>query len=235
MDTTTDSDPRAKRQTRRLQQRLRRATARGLLDGILSQLRPGDVALDCGANVGEIAEPLARTGATVFAFEPDPLAFDALVRRLAPYPAAHAIHAAVGAAPGRATLRRSARFDGDPLAATTSSTLETGKRDADASGANDVEVDVLPLPALIAALAAGDVPPPLTGRPGRLALLKLDVEGSELDLLPALHAAGLLDAIACTLVETHQRKFPDRRRDFLAMRREIAAAYPARKVNLDWI
>ncbi|WP_299816082.1 FkbM family methyltransferase [uncultured Jannaschia sp.] len=234
MSTITD-DIRAKRQARRLGQRLRRATARGLLDGILSQLRPGDVALDCGANVGDVAEPLAETGATVFAFEPDPLAFDTLARRLAPYPAAHAVHAAVGVTRARATLRRSSRFAGDALAATTSSTLLPGKRDADTEGAHDVEVDVLSLPELIAALAAGSVPPPLKGAPGRLALLKLDVEGSELDLLPTLHAAGLLNKIACTLVETHQRKFPDRRRDVLAMRREIAAAYPARKVNLDWI
>jgi hypothetical protein len=43
---------------------LRHAHARGLLQGILSMLREGDVVNDCGANVGDVTAPLAATGAT---------------------------------------------------------------------------------------------------------------------------------------------------------------------------
>ena len=40
-----------------------------------------DVVFDCGANVGDVTAPLAATGATVHAFEPDPFAFGQLSRR----------------------------------------------------------------------------------------------------------------------------------------------------------
>lgn len=214
----------------------RRAWAKGVLDGILGQLRPDDLCLDCGANVGAVAGPLAETGAQVFAFEPDPVAFAALSDRLAPYRNTRAIPAAVGLTDGQATLHRAARFRDDPLDATVSSTLMAGKRDTTSD--HDVTVRVLSLPDILAALHAGHwpgaLPLPRTV-PKRIALLKLDVEGAELDLLPALHEGDLLAPIACTLVETHQRKFPDRRRAFLSMRRQIAGLYPATKVNLDWI
>lgn len=216
----------------------RQAWARGVLDGILSQLRPGDLCLDCGANVGLVAGPLAETGAEVLAFEPDPLAFAALTDRLAPFANAHPIAAAVGVHAGTETLRRSTRFADTPLAATTGSTLLVGKRDADCEAANDVAVQVASLPDMLTTLHAGGWPaglPRPSQSPGRIALLKLDVEGAELTLLPALHGADLLAPIGCTLVETHQRKFPALRRDFLSMRRQIAGLYPPHRVNLDWI
>lgn len=227
------------RARRRLAKRERRAWARGVFDGLLSQLTSDDICLDCGGNVGEISGPIAETGAEVYAFEPDPVAFAALSARLAPFPNAHAVQAAVGVTSGSATLHRSSRFEDDPLSATVSSTLMPGKRDS--VGGNDITVDVLSLPDILTSLQAGQMPPVLPAlsrnrrKPGRLALLKMDVEGGELELLPALHQADLLAGIGCTLVETHQRKFPDRRRDFLSMRRQIAGLYPARKVNLDWI
>lgn len=44
-------------------------------DGLV---RPGDLVIDCGANVGEFAIICARAGAHVLAFEPDPREFAAL-------------------------------------------------------------------------------------------------------------------------------------------------------------
>src|SRR5215213_9742927 len=51
--------------TRWLERRsLRRLRATGL--------KPGDLAIDCGANVGEITARMRASGATVYAFEPNP-------------------------------------------------------------------------------------------------------------------------------------------------------------------
>lgn len=50
---------------RRETRNLRAAHAQGLLEGICSMLRPSDVVLDCGANVGSVTLRLAATGANV--------------------------------------------------------------------------------------------------------------------------------------------------------------------------
>ena len=84
---TEGSDPRVAeleaKLKRREQRNLRQARAHGFLDGILALLRPGDVVIDCGANVGEVSARLVATGATVIAFEPDPYAFEKLSERVA--------------------------------------------------------------------------------------------------------------------------------------------------------
>ncbi|MFM7443241.1 MAG: FkbM family methyltransferase, partial [Tabrizicola sp.] len=57
---------------RRHKRDLRHARAEGMLAGIAAMLRPGDVAVDCGANRGDVTAVLAASGAVVHAFEPDP-------------------------------------------------------------------------------------------------------------------------------------------------------------------
>src|SRR5690348_12928173 len=63
----------------------RRFTSRSapLFDAWVARLGPGDIAIDLGAHVGTITERLARTGATVHAFEPDPDAFAILSAQMA--------------------------------------------------------------------------------------------------------------------------------------------------------
>jgi FkbM family methyltransferase len=53
-------------------------------------LRPGDVVLDVGANVGEFAHVCARYGAAAYCLEPDPSAFVCLRRNIADLPQAMA-------------------------------------------------------------------------------------------------------------------------------------------------
>lgn len=209
---------------RKLSRIKRRARAKGLLDGVLAMLEQGDLAVDCGANVGLITEKLAATPASVVAFEPDPVAFAQLHARCAHFDNVTLIPAAVGTTAGTARLIRSRRFADDPLAATVSSSILPGKRDADTDAA--LEVDQIDLAAFLLEKQASGL---------RLAFLKMDVEGIELQLLPHLDQTGVLAQIKCALVETHQRKFPDQRGAFLQMRRQIAARYPSRHVNMDWI
>ena len=43
--------------------------------GLSVTLKPGNIVIDCGANVGDVASRLARSGATIYAFEPQPDCF----------------------------------------------------------------------------------------------------------------------------------------------------------------
>lgn len=49
---------------------------------LLTRADPGDVVVDAGANVGHYALPAAAAGCRVYAFEPDPVAFDRLARNV---------------------------------------------------------------------------------------------------------------------------------------------------------
>ena len=197
--------------------------AEGVLTGLLSQLRPDDVVIDCGANQGKVVAALAPSNARIVAFEPDPYAFGVLGGVAADLPNVELHDCAVGPEAARLTLFRAEGFDDDPHNKSLSSTLVEGGRGMTADG---VEVEVIDLPARIEGLLA-------EGR--HIAFLKIDIEGAEIDLVNALEDRGLLARIGFTAVETHEAKFPERAADFAALRARIAAAHPAHRVNLDWI
>lgn len=200
--------------------------ARGLMQGILSMLRPGDVVLDCGANVGAVTGPLAETGATVHAFEPDPFAFAKLSERVAGMDNVVLHNAAVGVAAGSVRLMRAANFDENPMAGSVKSTVIPGGRNIDEADDATIDVAMIALPDLIREIAA---------KTGEVAFLKMDIEGAELDLLEHMQAHGLFDLVRLTVAETHENKFRDLRLRFAALRAAVAEDYPVTRVNLDWI
>jgi FkbM family methyltransferase len=211
---------------RRAQRNERAQFARGLMQGILSMLRPGDVVLDCGANVGAVTGPLAETGATVHAFEPDPFAFAKLSERVAGMDNVVLHNAAVGVAAGSVQLMRAANFDDNPMAGSVKSTVIAGGRNIDEADGATIAVTMIALPDLIREIA---------GKHGEVAFLKMDIEGAELDLLEHMQAQGLFDLVRLTVAETHENKFRDLRPRFAALRDAVAETYPVTRVNLDWI
>lgn len=213
-----------KKLKRRHKRDLRYARAEGLLAGVASMLRPGDVAVDCGANRGDVTEVLATSGATVHAFEPDPYNIARLQERFASAANVTVHPAAVGTKAGSVRLMRAANWDDNPDFASIKSTVVPGGQNiAEAEG---IDVAMIDFPAVLRGLIAEH---------GRVAFVKLDIEGAELDLLSAMLEARLFDDIQLTVAETHERKFKDLRPRFADLRAAIAAAYPPARVNLDWI
>ena len=209
---------------RRAKRNLRAAHAKGLLQGIVSMLRPGDVAIDCGANLGAVTGPLAASGAEVHAYEPDPFAFASLSAALGALPNVTLHNAAVGVADGTVHLMRARNFAENPKGASVRSTVIPGGRQI--AEQDRIAVPLVDLPRVIRDLAA---------RHGEVAFLKLDIEGAELALLERMVADDLFDVIRLTVAETHERKFRDLAPRFAALRAAVAARYPVTRVNLDWV
>jgi FkbM family methyltransferase len=201
--------------------------ARGLMQGILSMLEPGDVVFDCGANVGDVTAPLAATGATVHAFEPDPYAFGQLSKRVAGMENVILHNVAVGVTAGSVQLMRAANFDDNPKGGSVKSTVIPGGRNINEAAGATIDVQMIALPEMIRAEAAR--------AGGRIAFLKMDIEGAELDLLEHMQAENLFDLVGLTVAETHENKFRDLRPRFAALREAVAADHPVTRVNLDWI
>ncbi|WP_289042470.1 FkbM family methyltransferase [uncultured Aliiroseovarius sp.] len=212
--------------TRRQARNQRAAHAKGLLQGICSMLRPTDVVLDCGANVGEVTVPLAQTGAHVHAFEPDPFAFAKLSDATRDFANVTLHNAAVGTTTGTINLMRAENFYDNPRGASVKSTVISGGRKIDETTDNSIQVPLISLP---------DVLRDLHATHGQIAFVKMDIEGAELDILEVMLADGLFDIVRLTVAETHENKFKALRDRFKVLRAAVAKAHPPTQVNLDWI
>ncbi len=182
------------------------------------RLGPGDTAIDCGANVGDVTLALASGGATVHAFEPFPEAFAVLERRTRELPHVHCHQCAVADAAGSAQLFLHRRPSDDPLEHSSGSSLLATKHNLDPARCIDVETVVL-----------ADVIHDL----GRVNLLKIDVEGFEIRLLNHLLDTGAIHAVEQVFCETHEFKVQGLYRDTQRLRQRLAAA-GIEHVNLDW-
>ena len=183
------------------------------------RLAPGDIAIDCGANVGTVTEQLAKKGATVHAFEPNPHAFAELERRFASAEHVHCYQHAVSDVPGNLRLFLHERSDEDEVHWSTGSSLLSQKPNVRPD--KFVEVEVIDLCDFIRSL------------PDPVKVLKMDVEGSEVAILEKLIDTGLVHGIAHVFVETHEAKIPELRVSTSALRERIRHLR-LHHINLDW-
>lgn len=209
---------------RRQKRNMRKAWAEGFLTAITAMLKPGDLAVDCGANMGVVTEQLAATGANVIAFEPDPFAFGTLEQKFGNNPKITLVNAAVGVGSGTVRLMRADNFGENPEGASVKSTILDGGRRIDAE--NSVEVPLIDFPGWVKDKIA---------TLGEIAFIKMDIEGAELDILEKMDSEQLFANVRCLVAETHERKFKDLRDRYKALREKVAETYPPGKVNLDWI
>lgn len=209
---------------RRQKRNLRKAWAEGYLTAITAMLKPGDLAVDCGANMGVVTERLAATGADVVAFEPDPFAYKTLEQKFGNTPNVTLVNAAVGVSAGTVRLMRADNFGDNPEGASVKSTILDGGRRIDAE--NSVEVPLIDFPVWVSTQIVAR---------GEIAFIKMDIEGAELDILERLDQERGFQNIRCLVAETHERKFKDLRDRYKALRDKVAETYAPGKVNLDWI
>ncbi len=193
----------------------RRERYRALLD----LLEPGDIVIDCGANIGDVAVRFARRGCILHCFEPDPAAFAMLSEKLASFPDVHLYHKAVWTHAGKANLHFHTNREENLVSATQSSSLMSDKINVDAE--NSIETELVDLPAFLREL------------PKPAAVLKVDIEGAEGELLRAILEQGLEDRFQIGLVETHERKVPSSRASMRVVRDTIQQR-GIKHIFLDW-
>jgi len=185
---------------------------------LVRSLPNGALAIDCGANVGDVTGVLVRDGLCVIAFEPDPLAFERLQGRFGKHPRVTLYQKAVGASAGTLQLYRTPQANAGDISHTISSTLFPHDIVEAAEG---VTVEVVDLPAFLRSL---DEP---------VALLKLDVEGAETEIVQALLDGGH-EHLQHVLVETHERLIPELADQTRALRERVRREGLS-KFDLDWL
>jgi len=192
--------------------------SRAIFRQAVARLGPADVAIDAGANVGDFTWPLARRGVEVHAFEPDPYAVEILERRFASYPNVTVHRTAVSGAARELDLFRAPAFDTDPDTLSKSSSVIATKPNVDSTTA--IRVPAIDLTDFIA-------------RIGPVALLKMDIEGAEVDVLERLLDTELLGRIPHVFVETHDDKIPAIAERMARLRQRMSAE-ELNHVDLHW-
>jgi len=180
----------------------------------------GAVALDCGANVGAMTAALARRGATVHAFKPNPHAFGVLADRFDKAPRVVCHNAAVGCSAGRMPLFLHELSDKDEVLYSNGSSLLSDKPNV--SPDRSIEVDVVDLAEFIRGLSS------------EVAVMKMDIEGAEVVVLDHLLATGTMGLVREAFIETHEDKIPALATATARLKAALAM-YPQCRVHWDWV
>lgn len=186
---------------------------------LVEALKPGDICVDCGANVGKVSELFASYGATVHSFEPNPHAYAALVETAGHMPGIRPIPKAVGLGDvSELDLYFHEHHDDDPLAYSQGSSLMQDKPNV---AGQTVKVQVEDFAAFLKKL-------------GQVKILKIDIEGYETELLPHLVKENALEQVEHIFVETHDQKWPGLKDATDKMRQIVANSPLANNIRYDW-
>ena len=180
----------------------------------------GDVAIDCGANVGNITARMAEKGATVYAFEPNPYAFKALRTRFENQRNIYCINKGVLNRKGKARLYLHENAAQDQVWWSTGSSILKFK--SNVNGDNFVDIEVVDLARFVQKL----------DRP--IKVLKIDIEGAECAVVNRLIDTGSINRIEHVFVETHEQKIPELVADTEELRNRIARL-GLHHIDLNWI
>lgn len=182
-------------------------------------LTADDIAIDCGANVGLYTVMMAESGAQVYAFEPNPIAFEALSQNTARFSNVRLFNAAASTQAGTIKLYMHKKAQQDPLLYSVSSSVIATKSNIDSASYQDVESVIL-----------ADF---IESLDGPVKLLKMDVEGAEIDLLNQILDRNLQSKIKQGFVEVHDRRVPSLKEPTKVLRERLNKEN-ASHITLDW-
>lgn len=185
---------------------------------------PGDIMIDCGANIGEVSAPFAALGVTILAYEPNQHAFSKLLNRFQNYRNVKCFNSAVSYKDGKAKLFLHENADKDPLKYSTGSSLVAEKQNVNSE--DYIETEIVDLARVIKKIKKTINK--------NVHILKIDIEGAECDLMEKLMDEDLLRDIPYVFVETHEKKIPsliEKTKNMVARAEKLELD----NVNFNWI
>lgn len=185
----------------------------------LGFLQKGSLVIDAGANVGEFTKLFLDKGFKVHAFEPDTIALKELKKKCEISKELKLYEAAVGLKNERQKLYRYRKFDESNPYSTQGSSLLNYR-----SGKNKpfIEIKVI------------DFIEYLKQQTDSISLLKMDIEGIEIDILNKIIDENLHKKIKFIFVETHERFSHSLGVETAKLKLRIKKL-KIRNINLDWV
>lgn len=158
---------------------------------LFNKLTDGEIAIDLGANVGNVTKKIARPGVLVYAIEPDPNAFAVLKEKFKTNKNVICLNKAASDHSGVSKIYLHQKSNEDPVKWSTASSLIPEKSNVDKD--NFIECEVFDIAQLIESL----------NKP--IGLLKIDIEGEEVKVLNKMIDLKLTARVRDIVVETHER------------------------------
>lgn len=189
---------------------------------------PSDsVCIDCGGNVGLFSDLIISQGCQVHMFEPNPFLFSKLSWKYRNEPLMHLYNSAVGIRNETVTFSLPENINDDFLFWSLSSVVKTDQIDKECitSKSKDYEVESIRLTEFIEKLLNEKI---------SIYILKLDVEGSEFEIIDDIIEKQLYRNIAHIFCETHER-FVVQGTEKLEKIKEKIASLGIENIYLDWI
>ena len=182
-------------------------------------LRAADdgIFIDLGANIGDVSHAARKYGREVIAFEPDTVALPTLRERFKADTGVTIHPVAVGSSARTATFFRHPNVAANIKGTESSSFFQRDKH----GGGSPIDVEVIDLVSFLRTVKQP------------IAVLKMDIEGAEVECLDAILDAGLHKEIGHILVETHERFSPELASSIGRIRDRVASER-IRNINLDW-
>lgn len=187
---------------------------------ILSTIKKGDVVIDCGANIGVVSGYFASKGAKVYSFEPDPNAFKRLSSRFEQNQNVECINKGVWKEKSRMKLYFHAESADDNISWSVGSSFI--KEKGNISSEKYVEVDLINLSEFINELKT------------HIRVLKIDIEGAEIEVLNKLIDSEQFRKVDRILVETHETKIPGQELELDKLKNRLKAE-GIKNINLNWL
>ena len=180
----------------------------------------GMTCIDLGANVGEYTRKMESGTKQVIAFEPDPWSLAALHANTADLDNVRIENAAVGTSERMVLLFRHAKFEEDPALYSVSSSVIASKRNVSEEKAIEVrQINFISY---------------LENLDEDIGILKIDIEGAEVELLEALFdRPDILKRVHHIFAETHETRIPGHKSRVNALRKR-AQRIKKPYINLYW-
>jgi FkbM family methyltransferase len=188
------------------------------IHSVVSDLKSGDVCIDVGANVGMVSEIFLSKGADVYAFEPHPDAFKKLLEVKKKYKNFIPLNQSAGITNGKMRLFLHAFHLVNSIKYSTGSSLMASKPNV---VKDFVESESVCLSEF------------LTRFP-RIRILKIDIEGYEVELIPHLIKTRALSNVDHVFVETHEKKWPDLAKITADMKQLVSESPYKDQFRWDW-
>jgi FkbM family methyltransferase len=186
----------------------------------LKLINTNSVCIDLGANIGEISSMMAKRGSTVYAFEPNSAAYILLEEKCKILPNINSIKKAAGITNRSVNLFLHSDNHGEnKIEFSEASSIKSNKPNV--SKENFEIVEELDFAEFLNNFEYIDI-------------IKIDIEGYEIDLLNHLLDKNSLTNVRKVFVETHYHKWPELEKSTLELIKRVKKFGLDKKINFDW-